>query len=62
MQSDAMALLWKGGLPSTLRREKACLWNEPFTILRDFCLSLSLTLTVMKTRAAAAAGESRPTN
>lgn len=33
---------------------KACLWNEPFKALIDFCLSLSLTLTVMKTRPAAA--------
>lgn len=40
---------------------KACLWNEPFKVLIDFCLSLSLTLTVMKTRPAAA-GNSRPTN
>lgn len=40
---------------------KACLWNEPFKALIDFGLSLSLTLTVMKTRPAAAA-KSRPTN
>lgn len=40
---------------------KACLWNEPFKALIDFCLSLSLILTVMKTRPAAA-GKSRPTN
>lgn len=39
---------------------KACLWNEPFKDLIDFCLSLSLILTVMKTRPAAA-GKSRPT-
>lgn len=42
MQSDAMALLWKGGVPSTLGRKKPCLWNEPFTVLRDLSLSLSL--------------------
>lgn len=33
---------------------KPCLWNEPFTALRGLSLSLSLTLTVMKTRAATA--------
>lgn len=39
---------------------KACLWNEPFKALIDFCLSLSLILTVMKTRPPAA-GKSQPT-
>lgn len=39
---------------------KACLWNEPFKALIVFCLSLSFTLTVMKTRPAAA-GKSWPT-
>lgn len=65
MQSDAMALLWKVGLPTTLRRRPACLYNEPFTALRDLWWSLSLTLTVMKTKATAAAtaaGASHPTN
>lgn len=36
---------------------RLCLWNELFAALRDSSLSLSVTLTVMKTRAAAAAGE-----
>lgn len=39
---------------------KARLWNEPFTALRDGCLSLFLALTVMKT-GAAAVGERHPT-
>lgn len=36
---------------------KLCLWNEPFAALRDSSLSVSVTLTVMKTRATAAARE-----
>lgn len=39
---------------------KTCRWNEAFKALIDFCLSLSLILTVMKTRPAAA-GKSQPT-
>ena len=62
MQSDAVPLLWKGGLPGEHAGEREpcmCLWNEPFAALRDPSLSVSLTLTVMKTRAAAA-GEREP--
>lgn len=36
MKSDAMALLWKGGLAGALRRHrKACPRNEPFSAFRD---------------------------
>lgn len=41
-------------------REKPCLWIQPFTALRDISLSLSLTLTVMKSRIAAAGAMSHP--